>query len=133
MMSDRTTDQPLAGCRVLVVEDQFFIAEQIVEALEDMGADVVGPAGRATEVERLLQKTPVEGAVLDYRLDGDTTKIAERLVNDGALVLFLSGSDRPTELPSCLLAVPWIDKGVPLAKLKQIMQVVFGNTNLSSG
>lgn len=35
----------LAGRKVLVVEDDVFIADKIVRTLEEGGADVVGPAG----------------------------------------------------------------------------------------
>jgi hypothetical protein len=40
----RTPD--LSGKRVLVVEDEFFIADEIRHVLEQHGAEVVGPAGR---------------------------------------------------------------------------------------
>jgi len=37
--------QALAGRRVLLVEDDFFIADDIVRTLKEGGAAVVGPAG----------------------------------------------------------------------------------------
>ena len=40
--------QPLQGCRVLVVEDEYFIADDVRDWLKKAGASVVGPLSNAS-------------------------------------------------------------------------------------
>ena len=42
--STTAADHELAGHLVLVVEDDYFIAEEICAALREKGASVIGPA-----------------------------------------------------------------------------------------
>src|SRR3546814_983738 len=43
------TDTLLAGCSVLVIEDNFFLAEDARDTLERAGATVLGPVSNAEE------------------------------------------------------------------------------------
>jgi CheY-like chemotaxis protein len=62
------------GLRVLVVEDEFLIAEEMVAVLEDAGHTVLGPAGSLTAAEAVLAQTPKpDVAVLDANLRGETS------------------------------------------------------------
>ena len=57
--------------RVLVVEDDFFIASDLASALRGMGAEVIGPAPNRSAAIELIDKQQVNAAVLDICLDGD--------------------------------------------------------------
>ncbi|MEM6262452.1 MAG: response regulator transcription factor [Bacteroidota bacterium] len=54
--------------RILVVEDDIFIAEDICETLEQMEYIVVGPAYNATDAIELLDKEKLDLALLDINL-----------------------------------------------------------------
>lgn len=61
---------PLAGRRILVVEDEYFIAEEIRAVLVAQGAVVVGPLSDQFEAIEMLADTEIDCAVLDIDLRG---------------------------------------------------------------
>ena len=62
------------GLLVLVVEDEFLIAEEMVAVLEDAGHTVLGPAGSLSAAEAVLSHPPKpDVAVLDANLRGETS------------------------------------------------------------
>jgi CheY-like chemotaxis protein len=86
-----TTDA-LAGCRVLVVEDEMLIAMLIEEALQDLGCVVVGPVGKLDAALRLASEEALDAAVLDVTIrGGQVYPVAERLLARGIPFLLASG------------------------------------------
>lgn len=83
----------LAGRRVLVVEDEYYIAADIRRALEAVAAIVVGPTG-AVAVALELAGATLDAAILDVHLDGgDVYPVADRLSEGAVPYLFLTGYD----------------------------------------
>lgn len=67
--------------RVLVVEDEFFIAMELEANLRDRGFEVIGPALSVEAALMLLQSHRPDAAVLDVNLQGEkVTPVARRLV-----------------------------------------------------
>ena len=61
--------KPLSGRRVLVVEDEYFLAEDIVQTLKEMGARIVGPVGELEEATNLVNAdVAIDAAVVDVNL-----------------------------------------------------------------
>jgi CheY-like chemotaxis protein len=60
----------LAGLRVLVVEDEFLIALDLLAILDDLGCVALGPAATVEEALRLLAADPPDAALLDMNLRG---------------------------------------------------------------
>ena len=61
--------KPLSGRRVLVVEDEYFLAEDIVQILKEMGARIVGPVGELEEATNLVNAdVAIDAAVVDVNL-----------------------------------------------------------------
>ena len=60
----------LDGCRVLVVEDDYFLADDIVSVLSDAGANIVGPVPTISTALAQLS-ADVDAAVLDINLRGE--------------------------------------------------------------
>jgi DNA-binding NarL/FixJ family response regulator len=84
---------PLTGVSVLVVEDDFFVATDIKQTLEDAGADVVGPAASVTEAMHLIDDDGFSVALLDYQLGKEnSSSIADRLDHECVSYFFHSGS-----------------------------------------
>lgn len=62
----------LVGRRVLVVEDEYFLANDIARALAAAGADIVGPVPKLNEALSVLAASDdIDGAVLDINLRGE--------------------------------------------------------------
>jgi CheY-like chemotaxis protein len=59
----------LAGRRILVVEDEYFLADDIHHALAQLGAEVVGPVPTLRgALEVLADESRIDAAVLDINL-----------------------------------------------------------------
>jgi CheY-like chemotaxis protein len=62
----------LHGLRILVVEDEYMLAEDLRQGLENLGAEVLGPAASVEQALALLQsENSLDAAVLDVNLQGD--------------------------------------------------------------
>ncbi|MBN8808250.1 MAG: response regulator [Sphingomonas sp.] len=83
----------LAGKRILVVEDEYFIASDLKAALTRADAIVVGPAGNLDRALALAEGE-VDAALLDVNLEGSFSyAIADRLAARDVPYLFLTGYD----------------------------------------
>ena len=79
----------LEGARILLVEDDPYIAMDLRESLEAAGAVVLGPAYNLAVALRLAETANLHAAVLDLRLErGTTLPVAERLSERGIPFLF---------------------------------------------
>jgi len=59
------------GRHILIVEDEFLIAEDLDERFTELGADVVGPAASVDYALDLIGSTPrLDGALVDVNLGG---------------------------------------------------------------
>src|SRR6516225_469716 len=63
--AQQTPAQQLAHKRVLVVEDDYLVAMDIVRALERAGAEVIGPAPGVDSALNALERSAPDGAILD--------------------------------------------------------------------
>jgi CheY-like chemotaxis protein len=83
---------PLAGSRVLVVEDEFIIALELQSNFEDAGAEVVGPAYTLAEALELATHADITAATLDLQLMRDSVApVARVLARRGIPFVFYSG------------------------------------------
>lgn len=79
---------------VLVVEDEYFIAREIVKALEDVGLEVVGPAGTIGEARQMLAAMKPDCAILDINLHGEMIfSFADELTEESVPFVFATGYD----------------------------------------
>jgi DNA-binding response OmpR family regulator len=82
----------LAGHLVLVVEDDYFIAEEICTALRRTGAAVVGPAPDVEQGRVLMSQQRLDCAVLDVNLHGEHVfQLAGELRARGVPSIFATG------------------------------------------
>lgn len=87
------TSDELAGCRILVVEDEPIIAHEIALNIEDAGGEVIGPASTlARALETIVGATGLTAAVLDVRLRADDVAPAARALSQrGVPFVFHTG------------------------------------------
>jgi DNA-binding response OmpR family regulator len=88
------------GARVLIVEDEFFIALDIGQQLEDAGFEVVGPAPSVAKALSLVAEQGCDVAVLDINLGGETSEpVAQKLRESDKPFVVLSGYSTDNKLP----------------------------------
>jgi DNA-binding response OmpR family regulator len=97
--------------RVLVVEDEYLIAADLVMRLEGEGVEVIGPVGTIEGALDLLDRTEIlDGAVLDLSLSGEMAfPVADALRDRGVPFVFSTGYDR-TRIPTRYAGVTRLDK-----------------------
>jgi CheY-like chemotaxis protein len=105
------TGNPLQGKRVLVVEDEYLIADDLVRALTALGARIVGPAGSLEQGLDLARSgDPLDLAVLDINLHGRPVfPLADLLAERAVPFLFATGYDAAA-IPSGYADVPLWEK-----------------------
>ncbi|MGV4791774.1 response regulator [Rhizobium sp. F40D2] len=118
-MAERT----LFGYRVLVVEDEFMLAEDLSQELTDAGAIVIGPAQSLTRAVELLAASDVlDAAVLDVNLHGEPVyPVADTLLKRHIPFVFTTGYD-PSVLPVRFKSVACCAKPVDITKLLEAVQ-----------
>ncbi|MGK9171032.1 sigma-70 family RNA polymerase sigma factor [Inquilinus limosus] len=71
-LRDRKDLLPRVSQRVMLVEDDFWLAGVLEKFVREVGLEVVGPVGRLQDAIDLATSEPIDAAVLDIRLDRDT-------------------------------------------------------------
>ena len=111
----------LTGRRILVVEDEFFIADDIARALTSLGAEVVGPAADLKGAKALLSEGSIDWAVLDINLQGEMVyPVAQALQERSIPFIFATGYDRAS-IPSGFADVPHWEKPFDPGALARIL------------
>ncbi|HXG81622.1 MAG TPA: response regulator [Sphingomicrobium sp.] len=114
-MADRAEQSvetgPFNGCKILIVEDEHLIAEDISAMLRDAGAEVIGPAASLPEAMRIAADTAtIDAAVLNIDLSGVTVfPLAKELQGRGVKIMFLTGYD-DDQIPGEYQSVPCCKK-----------------------
>jgi DNA-binding response OmpR family regulator len=82
----------LAGKRVLVVEDNWVVAEALHLLLEETGLVVSGPSATIADAQRLVSEQVPQLAIVDLRLRGELTfGLIDSLYDRGVSVVVVSG------------------------------------------
>jgi DNA-binding response OmpR family regulator len=101
----------LSGRNVLVVEDNFLVAEAIRDLLQEYGSAVLGPVGKVAPALALMDQYRVDAAILDINLQGEWSfPVARRLLARGIPFLFLTGYDDLSIIPPDMREVTRITK-----------------------
>lgn len=78
--------------RIMIVEDEYYLAADLADSLRSAGIEVAGPVGTVAEAERLLNVGDVDRAILDVNLRGDMSfPIADRLDAAGVPYVIATG------------------------------------------
>ena len=112
----------LQGRRILVVEDEFMIADGVRRALASAGATVLGPIGNLDDALSFIQSEPhIDGALLDANLVGVYAyPAADLLLSRGVKIVFATGYDL-ADIPDRFSVVPRCQK--PFSA-KRILEVI---------
>ena len=115
----------LAGRRVLLVEDDYFIAVDLKSGFEEGGAQVLGPVASVGEALALIAgTTEIDAAVLDINLQDELVyPVADALHARGVPFLFATGYGTKILKPP-YSGTPTLQKPFQLEDLQRMIGVV---------
>jgi len=88
------TESKLAGYRLLVVEDDYFVAQDLCATLREHGATVLGPAPSVSSARSLAGVLRPDCVLLDINLDGELAfDLAREFQARGMRTVFTTGYD----------------------------------------
>ena len=100
----------LEGARILIVEDEYYLAEDLAAALKQRGAEVLGPVGTVDEASDMVAAGAFDCAILDMNLRGDMAfPVADRLEEAGIPFVIATGYNSAS-LPARFGAIPRVEK-----------------------
>jgi two-component system, response regulator PdtaR len=104
--------QSMLNKRILVVEDEIFLAMDLTSVLEKAGYEVIASVGEVQEALEILKREQPDAAVLDVNLvDGNVTPVAAVLKAMGVpFVLATALTTREISQNSVLQGTPNLGK-----------------------
>lgn len=124
-VTDMTGQSDLTGQRVLVVEDDYYLASDTARALRAAGAEVIGPTATEEDARAKMAATRPTWAILDINLRGGRSfELAGDFARDGIPFLFLTGYDQDV-IPERFDGVTRLQKPV---ELRHIVDAVAATT-----
>jgi CheY-like chemotaxis protein len=117
----------LQNRRILVAEDEALIALDIEAMLHGFGCQVIGPVSGLDEILRVVDGTPLDGALLDVNLRGrQVFEILPEILRRKIPVVLTSGYDDSTLFPRAFRELPRISKPFDEATLRRVCTIVMG-------
>ena len=107
--------------RILIVEDEYYLATDLAEAIAACDAEVVGPVGTLEDASRVLDSERIDRAVLDVNLRGEMSfPIAERLEAAGIPYVIATGYSEAS-LPERFRSKPRLEKPFRPERLAELL------------
>ncbi|WP_073973505.1 response regulator [Erythrobacter donghaensis] len=115
------------AAKILIVEDEYFIAQEVAEALEGAGMTVLGPCSKVAAALDILAAAEVcEAAVLDASLRGvSSLPVCEALTARGIPFVVVTGFSAG-QLPEPMAAAPVLAKPLDPEQLVKVLRQVIG-------
>jgi len=123
---DMRADRPdLTGSRVLLVEDEYYIADDLCQALEGCGAEVVGPIPSLDKALPSAEAESLTCAVLDIDLRGESgLEVAEVLRRRNVPFVYSTGYNGAM-VPEALRGAAHLEKPFRIEDLLYAVDRVF--------
>ena len=117
---------PLKGKKILVLDDEWLVAEQHAQALLGAGVDVIGPFHKLEDATAALEEGAPDFAVLDYNISGTpVTSLVETLQQQSVPVLIVSGYGSELDLADKMDDLAFLAKPIsPAAMLGRVAQLL---------
>ncbi|MBR0760710.1 response regulator [Bradyrhizobium japonicum] len=114
----------LHGCRVLVIEDEYFLANDIEEALKSHGARIIGPYAELEAACRRAEQDHFDVAVVDVNLRNKKAwPVADELVRQGIPFIFCTGYNA-TVIPERFADVSVWQKPIDVLKIVEDIELL---------
>lgn len=107
--------------RILIVEDEPFIALTLEDILAELGFDVAGPFSRVTDALEFIARETIDGALLDVNLGAQKIDpVADLLAERGCPFIFTTGYGR-SGIPATHSTRPVLQKPFRMDQLAAIL------------
>jgi len=115
-------ERSLHGMRILVVEDEYLLADDLRDTLVEAGAEVLGPVPSVNDAQALIAaEAKIDAAVLDINLRGEMVfPVADALRARGVPFAFATGYDE-WALPERFAGSPRVEKPLKGAKVMSLL------------
>ncbi|MGN6489856.1 MAG: response regulator [Devosia sp.] len=115
------------GFKVLVVEDEYFLAEDLSSALNQAGLEVAGPVPTTADAMTLLEGDPaIDAALLDINLRGKVVyDLATELRGRGIPFIFATGYD-VVAIPEVFRDAPRVEKPFAAQQILTALKALSG-------
>lgn len=111
------TDRLLSGCRIIILEDDYYQAHDSKNTLEDAGANVISVTATVPDLKALMAEGRIDAVLIDINLGHSTSfDFARELGRNAIPFLFLTGYDVGM-LPGDLVGSPYISKPADRSKI----------------
>ena len=115
----------LSGARIVVVEDEYYLAEDLADALKSAGAEVIGPVGSIGQAQELLDAGDFDGALLDMNLRGELSFALARQLQAADVPFVVVSGYSSGALPPELGDVPRLEKPInPAEAVDALVQLI---------
>lgn len=116
---------PEQSWRILIVEDDYFIASDLVKGFQKAGLTIVGPVPSLSKALACLEQELIHGAVLDIELNGEKVyEVADVLMSRSIPIVFVTGYERqsvPQRYASVPLCLKPVDSGIVSGTLRRLI------------
>ncbi len=117
----------LEGVRVLIVEDNFIVADSLKSLICSYGGTVVATVPSVDGARRVLASNPIDVAILDIHIDGGAVDpLADQLATARIPMIFTTGYSDETVLPQRLRSWPRLEKPVEPDRLLAMLSAILG-------
>lgn len=117
----------LDGLRILIVEDNFVVADSLRTLILAYGGRVVAMVPSVDEAMPVLDAEAVDVAILDIHLKGDKVdRLADELQRRKVPFVFVTGYGDGSVLPEHLRDLPRLDKPVDPDLLLATLATILG-------
>jgi DNA-binding response OmpR family regulator len=113
--------------RVLIVEDQLLIALSVATLLEDAGYEPVGPASQVTTAIVIALKEPLDAALLDVDLEGQSSQPVAEILTRRRIPFAVVTSYERARLPTVMSGSPYIRKPFTDDEIKAVVARMCAN------
>jgi CheY-like chemotaxis protein len=115
---------------VLIIEDEFFVALSVEQAVRDLGYSVLGAVRSEANAKALADRRPPDLIIADINLGkgGNGIRAVQAIVGEGAPIPVIFVTANPELVTAESLAYPVWTLGKPFdtAQLKSVMAAALG-------
>ena len=114
----------------MIVEDEFFVAVQVEDALRSFGCETCGPFTTLEVASQASRREAIDVAILDINLNGQLIyPLADELTQRGIPFMFLTGYS-PFDLPTAYRSLPRLQKPFDQAAMRRKLQQLLSSREL---